>query len=133
MQPSMFYNRPSELPLIEPIHPIQLSRSQDLPWLVQSNIPTNKQTYLTPRPLPSHRQTHCMPPPPITTHIPQAKNIFLHFPPQVHLDCHAIRRELGRERRDCLCGNAADFLGGDEGVFCQDTRGVLVADAIECL
>ena len=45
-------------------------------------------TYLTSRPLSSHRQTHSMPSSPITTHISEPHNILSHAGPQISLNGH---------------------------------------------
>lgn len=59
-------------PSTHPIRPIQFPRRQDL----------------TPRPLSPNRITHRMSPPPISSHIPQARDIRAHLFTQLVLDLH---------------------------------------------
>jgi hypothetical protein len=87
-QCSHLYN-PVHSHLICPIRPIQFPCRQDLFPLAHSHSRfRTADTYLTPSPLSSNRQTHRVSPPPITSHIPQSLNIIPHLAPQIRLDRH---------------------------------------------
>lgn len=70
-----------------------------------------------------------MSPSPITSHIPQASNIVLKFPPQLVLDRHA--GELGGQGGDGFVGQGTNFCAGEDGEFGEDTGGMLMSDSVE--
>lgn len=87
---------PRSLPFPSRIPPFLTPSSNSTPPL--HAIQLHRRRILRPRPLPSHRQPHRMPPPTISTHIPQPPYILLHAPPQVILDRQIAQAR--RQRRD---------------------------------
>ena len=72
-----------------------------------------------------------MPPPPITPHIPQPRNILPQLSPEVVFDLQV--RELGVDVDDGLVGEGAEARGGVDVKAREQVAGYLGADTVEGL
>ena len=102
-------------PLTFPLDFIQLRRSR----------------HLRPRPLAPDRQAHCMPPPPVGSHISQPGNIVSQLPAQVVLDVQ--RCEFSVQVESLFVRQRADFRGREDVITSHQASREVGADAVEGL
>jgi hypothetical protein len=91
----------------------------------------NSTTYLCPRPLSSHRQTHSVPPSAVCAHILQPHYTLLNLPPQIVFDLHV--RHFGRQVHDGRVLQRAQLRPGMDVEFRHEALRDLGPDAEERL
>lgn len=123
----------SSITSVLPFNLVQLPRRRNLASLAQmlSASSPKQKTYLSPRPLSSHRQSHSMSPSAVASHVLQPLDVILHLFPQLILDFHG--GQLG-----CYCGDGSrrksiQSSSGENVELGEDARGLKMSDAIEAL